>query len=401
MRKCLKILMYLFLLSMCMRVSFVSAAESKVSVENTDSGMMKVYPKYEYTNVDSLRAEGKTYLFTKKSAARIIPIQINADGVMVYCFSSEKVKLLDNKRKTIIGRMDEEVLGVDYSRYEEFVDEQGREGTRHYSIPRRLISVKENETYYLQIPAEVPEEGYEVYAYLHPKEVKKLENGKVFMSEGTGKYIYYPFRLKKKSLAGLYIDGVFSSYEGGDTMYFRVQKKVGGKWKNITSVRSKLASLGQCGRTAPYGLSKGNYRFGIKVKKGQIAYIDVDIRNIKHKNSTKKSKALMIKKGKNKKGVFTWEDTKAHWYKVVKSNKNKVKKLTVYAGGAADKFQFTIFKEGVLKPLKKIKIRGKNRTFHFLEYTSKSFSLKDNGTYYIKVSKANKKTNGAYKISVK
>lgn len=79
---------------------------------------------------------------------------------------------------------------------------------------------------------------------------------------------------------------------------------------------------------APYGLSKGSYRLGIKIEKGQIATFDVDIRNIKYKNSTKRSKAVDIKKGKYKESIFTWEDKKAHWYKVQKSGQKKVKRLS-------------------------------------------------------------------------
>lgn len=387
---------WVMLFVMILPVSFVSAAGERGSEKNVDNSEVKVCSKYDDGYADTLRKEGKTYVFTKKTAGKRIPVKIQEDGIMIYCFTSEKIKLFDEKNKLVEGRMDEEGLGVDYVRYEE-----NSQSTRRYSMPIRMVSVKKNEVYFLQIPESVPEEGYEVYAYLRPKFVKNLQNGNVYMSEGTGKYVFYPFTLKKKSLAGLYIDGVFISYGGGDTMYFKVQKKVAGKWKDVTPVRSKLASLGQCGKTAPYGLSKGTYRFGIKIKKGQVAFIDVDIRSVKCNSSTKKDKASVVKKGKYKEGIFTWTDNKAHWYKIQKSSKKNVKRLTVYAGGAAGKVKFSIYKEGKVKPLKTIKIEGKNRIRDFVQYTSRNYILKDNGTYYIKVTKANKKTNGAYKIGVK
>ncbi len=186
-----------------------------------------------------------------------------------------------------------------------------------------------------------------------------------------------------------------------DKMYYKVQKKINGKWKDITSIRTKMAYPGQYGEIAPYGLSKGAYRLGIKIEKDQIARIEVDIRRAECKTSTRKSKAVRLKKRKSKEGIFTWSDKKAHWYKVVKSKKNKVKRMTLYAGCAVDKIDFTIYKKGISEPIKTVRMRGRDRIQGFVEYVSKSCPLKANGTYYIKVSKANKKTNGAYKIKVK
>ncbi len=384
MHKYLKTMMgiMLFLLNIYLHVDIVSAAETgTIPKEYTDSESIQVYPMYSVYHGDWLKEDGKRYLFTKESAGRIIPIQLDRDGLLVYCFSSDKVKLLDEGKAVIKGKEDRDELGTDYG-----------------GVPIRMISVKKDKKYYIQLPKDIAKDGYEVYAYVHPKHIGSPEMGKTYYSEGTGKYVYYQFQVKKKCLLGIETNPVFITYK---KMSFRLQKRIKGKWKDIASVRTKLAAIGQCGALAPYGLSKGKYRFGIKVEKGQVATFAFNIRNIKYKNSLRKSKAVVLKKGKNKKGLFTWKDKKAHWYRVVKSNKNKVKKLTMYAGGAIDKFQFTIYKEGIKNPLKIVKIRGRTRVLSFIEYNSKSYALKENGTYYIKVSKANKKTNGAYKIGVK
>lgn len=385
-------------------ITLGAETEKSVSEKNTD--VNQVTPGSEYVDlrdeVDTFRQEGKTYLFTGKSAGKNIPVQIHTDAIMVYWFSSKDVKLLDGKNKEVIGRTDDEGLGEECIKYERYINEEGEEAIHITSTPRMLITVKRGESYYFSIPQNVPDGGYEVYAVLFPKSVKKLENGKLYMLEGTGKYVYYPFTIKKKSLTGIFIDGVFISYGGGDTMYFKVQKKVAGKWKDITSVQSKLGSLGQCGNTAPYGLSAGKYRYGVKLKKKQFAYINVDIRKANYKSAVSKNKALSLKKGKAKNGLLTWNDKKSHWYKISKTDKNKVKKLTMYAGGAIDKTRFTIYKKGAARPLKIVDIRSKVRTnFSFLTYVSKTYTLEENGTYYIKVSKAKKKTNGAYKLQVK
>ncbi len=241
---------------------------------------------------------------------------------MVYNISSEKVQLVDEKNRTVYGDTGEPFDGW-------------------------MLPVEKNKRYYIQLPDVIIDTEYEVYAYIYPNPVKKLENGKVYAVEGKGKYAYYPFVIKGKSLAGLYVNAMFFDNE---KMYFKMQKKINGKWKDITSIRTKMAYPGQYGETAPYGLSKGTYRLGIKIEKDQIASIKVDIRRVKYKNSIKKSKAVQLKKGKGKEGIFTWNDKNAHWYKVVKSKRNKVKTLTVYAGCAVDKIDLPFTRKECRNP---------------------------------------------------
>lgn len=387
----------------------LEVSAQKNTVQQIDAEVIAVH------QTDFLLSEGQTgwigldecdYVFTNKSAGKIIPLQVETDGVMWYCFSSDKVELLDENKRVLLGRTDDEKLRYAFVR-----------GTNtEYSVDRepiRLLPVKKESTYYVRFPDTFTEEKYGAFAYVFPQNVKEIlcRSGKKFinkggydgsityLSEGTGKYTYYPFSIKRKSMAMAYLYPMFTD-DIEDKAYFRVQKKIKGKWKNITSVRKSYANYQHEGNSL-YGFSKGKYRLGVKAKKGQIVAIcAIRTCDMNDKKAVKKSRALLIKKGKKKEGMFVWENTKAHWYKVVKTSKNKVKKIELQTGTVTDKTRFTIYKEGQKAPLKKLCFQGRDRA-GFKDYRSKIYTLNDEGIYYIKVSKANKKTNGGYRIRVK
>ncbi len=397
---------FMAILFLCMLCDISEVSAQKNTEQQTDAQVITAHqtdflPLPYQMEVAERWRESCDYIFTNKSAGKIIPLQIDTDGIMRYSFSSDKMELLDENKRVICGKTDDVLLGNAFPiRHDE---------ETHVSSVF-LLPVKRENKYYVRFPDTFTEGTYGMFAYVFPEHVKRIKSGKgkmvykdgyagdiAYLSKGNGKYIYYPFTVKKKSMAVIRLDLMFLDRE--DVAHFKVQKKVKGKWRNITSERKRYANYQHNGNFL-YGFSKGKYRLGIKVKKGQIARISLHMRNVKYKNTTDKDKAPLIKKGKKKEGMFVWEDTKAHWYKVVKTSKNKVKKLEVQTGTAKDKTTFTIYKEGQKTPLKKMCFRGHDRAW-FGYYRSKTYTLKDNGTYYIKVSKANKKTNGAYKIGVK
>ncbi len=384
---------------------------SSASAQRTDPEVITPLPgECCQDMLKGVGVEHTVYLFTEKSLGKAVPLQVDADGVMLYSFSSGSVELLDEKKRIIKGKTDIETMGWGFSSVEEYY-EDGERKVRIIPYGMYLLPVRKDKTYYIRFPEEAfteGEEGCRMYVYMFPKPAEDIKQiaateyspgSEVYLSEGKGKYVYYPFTIQKKSLVALDADPMFLG--GGDRVYCKVQKKIKGKWKDIVSVRSKRASGGQLGIMAPYGLSKGRYRLGIKAQKGQITRFALVRTAAGAKNPTKKSRAAVLDKGKEKDGVFMWEDKKAHWYKVVKSRKNRVKKLQMKVSAATDKINYTIYKKGISKPVKKVGIRGRERPLQFIEYKSKTYVLKDNGTYYIKVGKANKKTNGAYKIGVK
>ncbi len=365
-------------ITMCLISASVVSAASQIPKEHMDSKAVEVVHA-DTLEKDSLGeiiiTDEQKYLFTEKSAGCLIPLQVKEDGIVFYHFSSEKLELLNEKKQVISGEGDVETMR----------DVQA-------------ISVDKGKQYYIKMPDIIVEAEFEVYAYFYPRHINQLENGKTYMSMGIDKYVYYPFMISKKSLAALNVNCM---YTYGDKILFKVQKKIGKKWKDITHVRTMKAYESNLGPVAPYALSKGKYRLGIKTTEYQMARIIVDIRKANNKVSLKKKKALLIKKGRPKSNVLTWEDRKAHWYKVVKKG-NTIKKIILYAGCGRDKVRFTIYKKGQKQPFRKNVLKGKMHTnFEFITYASKKITLKDSGTYYIKVSKADKKTNGGYKIRVK
>ncbi len=350
------------------RFSVVSAENKKIPAENIDSEYIRAISVYNkgYT----MGGVGKqTYLFTKKSAGKYIPLKPEVTGVMYYSIPN-KVKFLDENKKD---------------------DFWAGDGDEEPAV------VNKDKTYYIKMPDLIVEAEYEMSFYVYPSVVKRMETGKEYISIGTGKYAYYPFNISTKCLGRFIVE---PAEMGDSNVYFKIQKRISGKWTDITCQRKVKAVTFL---TEPYnavGLSKGKYRLGIKTSKEQMAWIEMALRNVKFRSSKKKSKAVAIRKGKEKAGILTWEDKKSHWYKVQRTSKNKIKAIYMY-GGSLDDMVFTIYKEGKTDALRKWKIHADNESEKFIRYKRKRYVLKANGTYYIKVSKANKKTNGAYKIKVK
>lgn len=383
-------------LCVCLHMSSVSAAQETDRVQQVDSEVVKVRHS-DYHEGARYGLEGADYIFTGKSGEKMIPLQIDTDGVLFYCFSSEDMKLLDGEKHVIHPKEGDEFLS---------------DLTVDKTIAEKAVSVKKSKKYYIQLPKMAADEKLGIYIMLFPK-VKEIfpkvkgietEEGKEYISEGTGKYVYYSFTIDKNSMVAVYVDHLYRfrrhSKNTGD-MQFKIQKQIKGTWRDITSVRKKEDYVSRLAEATPYGLSKGKYRLGIKMKKTQSACIYLRTRSMKFKKATKKSGAVGLKKKREKEGMLVWGDKKAHWYTVVKTKKNRVKTITMSAGGVIDKTDFTIYKKGTSRPVKKISIRGKMPMDDFVKYVSKTYKLNDNGIYYIKVSKADKKTNGAYKIGVK
>lgn len=360
-------LLFVVFLFAFMQLSVVSAEDKKIPVENIDCDCIKAI-----SINNSGYFEGKigkeTYLFTEKSAGRYIPLKAEVTGVMYFSIPN-KVELLDeNKKDSWTGN--------------------------GYDEP---VVVNMDKTYYIKMPDVIVEAEYEMHFYVYPSEIKRLENGKEAISVGTGKYVYYPFQIEEKCLGRFEIQ---PAQLGDSSVYFKIQKKISGKWKDITYVRKVKAVTYLTEPYNAFGLSKGKYRLGIKTSKEQMAWMKMTVRGIKVRISQKKNKAITVKKGKQREGIFTWKDKKAHWYKVKKTRKNKTNAICVY-GGSLDDIIFTIYKENKVNALKTWKFHADKESEKFIRYTRKRFTLKDNGIYYIKVTKADKKTNGGYKIGVK
>lgn len=352
---------------------FSAMAEEQIPEQNIDCEYITVVST-DKMNMPGCASPKETYLFTKKSAGKCIPLKPEVSGVMFYSILPFKVEMLDENKKEMSGNGDSETMDRE-----------------------EAVSVKKNKTYYIKLPDFFVQDEFKMHFYVYPDKIKSLENGKSYMSMGKGKYVYYPFAVSKKCLGSFVVSPM---YWGDSSIRFTIQKKVSGKWKNIIGTRRVRAVTHAQEPFNPIGLSKGKYRLGIKTSKEQMAAFYMKLCNVTYRPSQRKSKGITVKKGKQKEGIFTWEDKKAHWFKVKKTNKNRVHVINLHVG-SLDDMTFTIYKDDKMFAEGQWTFHADKSDETSVKYKRKRYVLKGNGTYYIKVSKAGKQTNGAYKIGVR
>lgn len=181
-----------------------------------------------------------------------------------------------------------------------------------------------------------------------------------------------------------------------NTGYIRVRTSESLAKVTLCSSKKKALSGETYARYAPtYGVKK-NSTYYIKVKSSYNSEGGFNLKatNVKvtEKSGKTKSRAVTLAKKKTKKGTIQAGSSQADWYKFRLTGKKAVK-ITM-KGGTNDKLNITVYKGG-----RKIG----TRTFY---YSNKSLTLNSLGkwtfgTYYIKVSRADKKSSGYYSLSWK
>ena len=240
--------------------------------------------------------------------------------------------------------------------------------------------VKAGETYYVEFPRNCKEGT--ISAYILENEFTSLSKEDILIQKGEDKETYHTFKMKKRGIADLLMTPMVE--DGGSTSY-KLQKNQNGKWSTIGSSKTFKAT------TSPeviYALSSGTYRLVLKASKKQANSIMFEKQYVsKKKVAYKKSKA----KNLNAYNIYTTEEKAARWYKVTLKSTKKTKKIQIATVINEGGFKFSIYKKGQKKPIKTIKTSPKKE--------DKTVKLsKKAGTYYIKVSKLTKKTNGYYSI---
>ena len=243
--------------------------------------------------------------------------------------------------------------------------------------------VKAGETYYVDFPRNC-KEGL-LTAYVLENECKGLVKDDLNMQKGEGKETYHTFKLTKRGYAGFLVASLVEN--GGKTSY-KIQKSEKGKW--VTIGRTKIfsaMSTKESDITAAYGLAKGTYRLVLNASKEQLNTVVYERKYYSKKVAYKKSKAKKL----NAKEVYTTNERAARWYKTEVTSTKKQKKLKISTAADQGGFKFTIYQSGKKKPIKTVKTSVK--------HLDKTVKLpKKKGTYYVKVSKVTKKTNGYYEI---
>ncbi len=175
--------------------------------------------------------------------------------------------------------------------------------------------------------------------------------------------------------------------------YLKVQSSEG--YDKVTLCNSKKKALSNAVST--------NYSPTFGVKKGKIYYVKVaagynldgayalKVTNstISEKSGKKKSRAVLLKKKRTKKGTIVAGEKRTDWYKI-RVPKRKSVRITM-KGATNDELKIAIYK-------------GNRRVGRStLGYYSKSITLRSvgklsKGTYYIKVYRGTKKSSGWYSL---
>ena len=129
----------------------------------------------------------------------------------------------------------------------------------------------------------------------------------------------------------------------------------------------------------------------IKAPKTQLNAVSFT-KSSKSKNvAYKKSKAKSISLNKEISNIYTTGEKAERWNKVKVTSSKKKRRLEFGEDTVSGGYKFTIYKAGSKKVFKTIKVTQ--------EASGKMVTLpKKKGTYYFKISKLTKKTNGVYEI---
>ena len=222
---------------------------------------------------------------------------------------------------------------------------------------------------------------------LYPNQNNRTLGSKVIMIGGTGKDSYQYFKVSKRGIAIIGLQGVWVNPTNfgktyGITNY--VQKKSGSSWKTVSSSQYTTESRNY---NSVYGLPAGSYRVVLK-STYQSGVIGAAYRQVAANSSygTSKKKAKTISRKKYKKQTFLTTDSvkKEHWYKI-KVSKKRTTYIDVTSLGSSGTIYCTVSGKARFKT-KNIK----NGTRYYLKAPK--------GTYYIRVKRYSKSTTGAYQV---
>lgn len=337
----------------------------------------------------------------KKAARKTEPAEWNKTDVKVYKFGNaedalyymmtggikyynrnyfknpEKIKItpVESGSLFLVIAGDNEQAGAIYDADQKLIQK--------VSLTYVKADVKAGETYYVDFPRNC-KEGL-LTAYVLENECKGLVKDDLNMQKGEGKETYHTFKLTKRGYASFLVASLVENV--GKTSY-KIQKSEKGKWVTIGRTKTFSAmSTKESDITAAYGLAKGTYRLVLNASKEQLNTVVYERKYYSKKVAYKKSKAKKL----NAKEVYTTNERAARWYKTEVTSTKKQKKLKISTAADQGGFKFTIYQSGKKNPIKTVKTSVK--------HLDKTVKLpKKKGTYYVKVSKVTKKTNGYYEI---
>lgn len=192
----------------------------------------------------------------------------------------------------------------------------------------------------------------------------------------------------------------YFKFKAKNTGYLQVLSTKDAGYNKVTLCNSKKKALSNslAVRYAPtFGVKKGTTYY-VKIasnfnSEGSYLFKATNTK-ITEKSGKKKAKAVNLKKNKTVKGTIIAGNGQEDWYKFKLSGKKNVK-ITM-KGATNDSIKVQVYHDNK-------KISGTSGTFRYTNksYTVKSIGKWSKGTYYIKISRGNKKSSGYYTLSWK
>lgn len=249
-------------------------------------------------------------------------------------------------------------------------------------IPDGAVKLKaEPGTYYVRLPKDF------TTVFIAPFVIKdnprKLSNEVSYIQSGQGKYTYHSFTMAKRGTADITASPIVKQKT---PVVFYVQRREDGRWKNIG--RQQKSYFTSDTGTVVYGLKRGTYRIAAKADIKQGYSLCVIKTFIPAKYKTKKTKAKTLKRFREQYDLYTVTERASRWYRISVPKKRKKISMEAETYMNSGKIRFTVYKKGRKKPVKSLTLSGEK---------VKRFSFKGSkGTYYIKVAKSGRQTNGSY-----
>lgn len=325
---------------------------------------------YQFDSTDQFEnylQAGGSYLYNDKFQEKdcMVKITVADSGYFTVATEtdgnrSQRVKLYDSTKKKVLAQTTSD-------------------GDLEYG---RLA--KAGESFYLQLPTKI--DKIFVTTGVIKDGFDSMKASDTYYESGAGNVTYHPFSITKRAAVEFNISAI--DRNSGVT-YAHIEKKEKGQWKRIDdTLKINPASYDD---DFVHGLTKGEYRLAIKAPTTQLNAVSYTSSS-KNKNvAYKKSKAKKIKLDGQTSNIYTTGEKTARWYSVSVTSTKKKRILNLGKDTVSGGYKFTIYQKGKKKAIKTMKVTG-NANAKIVKMPKKK------GTYYIRISKLTKKTNGTYEI---
>lgn len=318
-------------------------------VSMDEASMYLMYGDGMYTFTES---------YLKDHSDRLVRLNVKEEGSLILLLIQEDDKaqmpsLLDHKKRPLGDRIPDGVVKL-----------KAKPGTYYVRLPKDFSTVF-------------------IAPFVIKDNQQSLSDETSYIQSGQGRYTYHNFSVQKRGTADVTVSPIIKRTE---PVRFYIQKNQSGRWKTIG--RQQKSYFSNETGTIIYGLKKGSYRIAAKADTDQGYSLCVIKTYITPKYRTKKTKAKLLKRFREQYDLYTVTEKASRWYRISVPKKRKKISIEAETYMNSGKISFTVYKKGRKKPVRAVTLSGEK---------TKRFSFKGNkGTYYIKVTKKGRQSNGSY-----